>query len=91
MPPAMRSGDRSCERNSFSVYAPVEIGGFRVWDTPGGNITGVVINVENMVAKRVQLLKELVPTLNGAPVPHLWHAQRLSVAHLRASAHLSSR
>jgi putative tryptophan/tyrosine transport system substrate-binding protein len=47
----------------FVVYAPVEIGLVPSLGHPGGNITGVAINVEDMVAKRVQLLKELVPTL----------------------------
>jgi len=47
----------------FVVYAPVEIGLVPSLGHPGGNITGVAINVSDMVAKRVQLLKELVPTL----------------------------
>ena len=48
-----------------SVYAPVEIGLVQSLGHPGGNITGVAINVEDVVAKRVQLLKELVPALCG--------------------------
>jgi len=47
------------------VYAPVEIGLVQSLGHPGGNITGVAINVEDVVAKRVQLLKELVPALCG--------------------------
>jgi putative tryptophan/tyrosine transport system substrate-binding protein len=47
----------------FVVYAPVEIGLVSSLGHPGGNITGVAINVEDMLAKRMQLLKELVPTL----------------------------
>ncbi len=47
----------------FAVYAPVEIGLVPSLGHPGGNLTGVAVNASDMAAKRVQLLKELVPTL----------------------------
>ena len=45
------------------VYAPVEIGLVPSLGHPGGNITGVAVNAADMAGKRLQLLKELVPTL----------------------------
>ena len=47
----------------FAVYAPVEIGLVPSLARPGGNITGVAVNASDMAGKRVQLLKELIPTL----------------------------
>jgi putative ABC transport system substrate-binding protein len=47
----------------FAVYAPVEIGLVPNLSHPGGNITGVAVNASDMAGKRVQLLKDLVPTL----------------------------
>jgi putative ABC transport system substrate-binding protein len=47
----------------FAVYAPVEIGLVPNLAHPGGNITGVAVNASDMAGKRVQLLKELIPTL----------------------------
>ena len=47
----------------FAVYAPVEIGLVPSLGHPGGNITGTAVNASDMAGKRVQLLKELVPTL----------------------------
>jgi putative ABC transport system substrate-binding protein len=47
----------------FAVYAPVEIGLVPNLGHPGGNITGVAVNASDMAGKRVQLFKELVPTL----------------------------
>lgn len=47
----------------FAVYAPVEIGLVPNLGHPGANITGVAVNASDMAAKRVQLFKELVPTL----------------------------
>jgi putative ABC transport system substrate-binding protein len=65
----------------FVVYAPVEIGLVASLGHPGGNITGVAINVEDMVAKRVELLKELVPTLKRVAMlshpPHPTNALQL--------------
>jgi len=45
------------------VYAPVEIGLVQSLGHPGGNITGVTVNASDIAGKRLQLLKELVPTL----------------------------
>jgi putative tryptophan/tyrosine transport system substrate-binding protein len=47
----------------FAVYAPVEIGLVPSLGHPGGNVTGVAVNASDMAGKRVQLLKDLVPTL----------------------------
>jgi putative ABC transport system substrate-binding protein len=47
----------------FAVYSPVEIGLVPSLGHPGGNITGVAVNASDMAGKRVQLFKELVPTL----------------------------
>ena len=47
----------------FAVYGPVEIGLVASLGHPGGNITGVAVNASDMAGKRVQLFKELVPTL----------------------------
>jgi putative ABC transport system substrate-binding protein len=47
----------------FAVYGPVEIGLVTNLGHPGGNITGVAVNASDMAGKRVQLLKELAPTL----------------------------
>jgi len=68
----------------ISVYAPVEIGLVPSLGHPGGNITGVAINVGDMLAKRVQLLKELVPTLKRVAMlshpPHPTNAMQLQGA-----------
>jgi putative ABC transport system substrate-binding protein len=47
----------------FAVYDPVEIGLVPNLGHPGGNITGTAVNASDMAGKRVQLLKELVPSL----------------------------
>ena len=47
----------------FAVYAPVEIGLVPNLGHPGGNITGLAVNASDMAGKRLQLLKDLVPTL----------------------------
>jgi putative ABC transport system substrate-binding protein len=52
----------------FAVYAPVEIGLVPNLGHPGGNITGVAVNASDMAGKRVQLLKELVPTLKRVAI-----------------------
>jgi putative ABC transport system substrate-binding protein len=52
----------------FAVYAPVEIGLVPSLGRPGGNITGVAVNASDMAGKRVQLLKELVPTLKSVAI-----------------------
>ncbi len=52
----------------FAVYAPVEIGLVPNLRHPGGNITGVAVNASDMAGKRVQLLKELVPSLKRVAI-----------------------
>jgi putative ABC transport system substrate-binding protein len=52
----------------FAVYAPVEIGLVPNLGRPGGNITGVAVNASDMAGKRVQLLKEIVPTLTRVAI-----------------------
>jgi putative ABC transport system substrate-binding protein len=52
----------------FAVYAPVEIGLVPSLGHPGGNLTGVAVNASDMAAKRVQLLKELVPALKRVAI-----------------------
>jgi putative ABC transport system substrate-binding protein len=47
----------------FAVYAPIEIGLVPNLGHPGGNVKGVAVNASDMAGKRVQLLKELVPTV----------------------------
>jgi ABC-type uncharacterized transport system substrate-binding protein len=47
----------------FAVYAPVEIGLVPNLGHPGGNMTGVAADASEMAAKRVQLFKELLPTM----------------------------
>lgn len=47
----------------FAVYDPVEIGIVPSLSRPGGNVTGVAVTASDMAAKRVQLLKDLVPAL----------------------------
>ncbi|HSF06405.1 MAG TPA: ABC transporter substrate-binding protein [Methylomirabilota bacterium] len=47
----------------FAVCAPVEIGLVPHLGHPGGNITRVAVNASDMAGKRVQLFKELAPTL----------------------------
>jgi len=52
----------------FAVYLPVEIGLVPSLGHPGGNITGVAVNASDMVGKRVQLLKEFVPTFKRVAI-----------------------
>jgi putative tryptophan/tyrosine transport system substrate-binding protein len=52
----------------FAVYAPVEVGLVPNLGHPGGNLTGVAVNASDMAAKRVQLLKELVPGLRRVAI-----------------------
>jgi putative ABC transport system substrate-binding protein len=66
------------------VYAPVEIGLVSSLGHPGGNITGVTINASDLAGKRVQLFKELVPTLKRVRMlshpPHPTNAVQLQGA-----------
>jgi putative ABC transport system substrate-binding protein len=47
----------------LAVYGPVEVGLVPNLGHPAGNITGTAVNASDIAGKRVQLLKELVPTL----------------------------
>ena len=60
---AAKSATASIPIVFFAVYAPVEIGLIPSLSHPGGNITGIAVNASDMAGKRVQLLKELVPSL----------------------------
>jgi putative ABC transport system substrate-binding protein len=70
------------------VYAPVEIGLIPSLRHPGGNITGIAINASDMAGKRVQLIKELVPTLKRVAMlshpPHPTNAVQLQGAEAAA-------
>ena len=56
-----------------SLSHPVEIGLIKSLAHPGGNITGVTVNAAAHVGKRLELLRELVPTLRQVAV--LTHPQ----------------
>jgi putative ABC transport system substrate-binding protein len=47
---------------------PVEIGLIKSLARPGGNITGVTVNAGATITKRLELLRELVPTLKQVAV-----------------------
>ncbi len=47
----------------LAVYGPVEVGLVPSLAHPGGNITGVAVNASDLAGKRVEVLKQLVPTL----------------------------
>jgi putative ABC transport system substrate-binding protein len=68
----------------LAAYAPVEIGLVPNLGHPGGNITGVAVNASDMAGKRVQLLKELIPTLKRVAFlshpPHPTNALQLQGA-----------
>ncbi len=54
----------------FVVANPVEMGLVRNLASPGGNMTGLAENSADLAGKRLELLKELVPTLRRIAV--LW-------------------
>ena len=74
----------------FAVYGPVEVGLVRSLARPGGNITGVAANASDMAAKRVQLLKELIPSLKRVAMlshpAHPTNAMQLAGAETGARA-----
>jgi ABC-type uncharacterized transport system substrate-binding protein len=51
-----------------SLSHPVEIGLIKSLARPGGNITGVTVNAGATVTKRLELLRELVPSLKQVAV-----------------------
>ena len=51
-----------------SLSHPVEIGLIKSLARPGGNITGVTVNAGATIGKRLELLRELVPTLKQVAV-----------------------
>jgi ABC-type uncharacterized transport system substrate-binding protein len=55
------------------VADPVEDGLIRSLGRPGGNLTGVAIPYEQLVAKQIELLKEIQPAL--ARVPIFWNPE----------------
>jgi ABC-type uncharacterized transport system substrate-binding protein len=53
------------------VVGPVELGLVQGLARPGGNITGLAISPGDLVGKRLEFLREIVPTLRRVAV--LWH------------------
>ena len=51
-----------------SLSHPVEIGLIKSLARPGGNITGLTVNAGATITKRLELLRELVPTLKQVAV-----------------------
>ena len=51
-----------------SLSHPVEVGLVKSLARPGGNITGVTVNAGATIGKRLELLRELVPTLRQVAV-----------------------
>jgi putative ABC transport system substrate-binding protein len=56
----------------FGVADPVKVGIVDSLARPGGNVTGLAVNSEEIAAKRIQLLQEAVPKLSRVAV--LWNA-----------------
>ena len=87
---AAQRATRSIPIVFFAVYGPVEIGLVPNLGHPGGNITGVAVNASDMAGKRVQLLKDLIPTLKRVAMlshpPHPTNAVQLEGAAAAARA-----
>ena len=87
---AAKKATRSIPIVFFAVYGPVEVGLVPSLGHPGGNITGVAVNASDMAAKRVQLLKDLVPSLKRVAMlshpPHPTSAMQLDGAATAARA-----
>jgi len=71
-----------------TVNYPVEIGLVSSLARPGGNITGTSFNAAELAGKRLQLLKELVPTLRRVAVlshpPYHTYTAQLKEAEIAA-------
>ena len=67
---------------------PVAIGLVKDWQRPGGNITGSMTLSPNLAAKRLQLLKDILPYLSR--VAYLFNPEnpssRAYLEHLRTAA-----
>jgi putative ABC transport system substrate-binding protein len=61
---------------AFGGGDPVDMGLAASLSRPGGNVTGVVLLTHLLSGKRLQLLKEAVPTISRVSL--LWHDARLS-------------
>lgn len=77
------------------VGFPVESGFVKSLARPGGNITGVAVLSDELSAKRLELLKELMPRLSRVavlrdPVTHTNASRRLQ-RHPRALSGFKSR
>ena len=58
-----------------AVYHPVEVGVVSSLERPGGNVTGTAVTAGDMAGKRLQLLRDLVPTMQRvAMLSHEGHA-----------------
>jgi len=58
-----------------AVYSPVEVGIVPALGRPGDNITGTAVTAGDMAGKRLQLLRELLPTSRRvAMLSHVGHA-----------------
>ena len=55
-----------------NVFDPVELGIVPSLSRPGGNITGLAFSSADLAGKRLELLREFVPTLRR--VAMLWHS-----------------
>ena len=67
----MKEATASIPIVSASSLYPVELGVVASLAHPGGNVTGVTHFTPDLVAKRVQLLKEVVPRLSRMAVLRL--------------------
>lgn len=73
----------------MAVFSPVEVGVVPSLGHPGGNITGVAVNSADLAGKRIELLKDLVPTLKRVVMlshpPHPSNGVQIEAA--KAAAH----
>ncbi len=71
-----------------AVYYPVELGIVSSLGHPQGNVTGTAVTAGDMAGKRLELLRELVPTIKRAAVlSHVGHASNaVQLAALESAA-----